>query len=100
MTGVPVPVNVRRWWCDAHKHMASPGDLSQRDTGVRLSPAGIPVEFDPVQAERDRLEAEAREARHQAVLEARRYEAEQARLAKEARDEAFRRELPESFRRP
>jgi hypothetical protein len=37
------------------------GDLAPRDTGIRLSPAGVPIEYDPVEIERERLEAEARE---------------------------------------
>jgi hypothetical protein len=38
--------------------------LAPPDSGIRLSPVGVPIEYDAAEVERDRLEAEARERRH------------------------------------
>ena len=70
--GVPVASTVNRWWCPEHAHLAQPGDLDERQLPIRLSPAGVLVEYDPAADEADR----ARERSRQVELEARLAEAE------------------------
>jgi hypothetical protein len=77
--------------------MAAPGDLAPRDTGLRFNPSGAIVEVDPYEEERLQREAEARERLHQQKLELRKYEAEQMRLAEEARRAAFNAEVPNDY---
>ena len=32
-------LDVRRWWCDAHRHLAAPGDM-EPGVAIRLAEAG------------------------------------------------------------
>jgi hypothetical protein len=97
-TGNLMAVDAKRWWCGEHVHMAAPGDMAPRGSGIRLSPGGVPVEHNPLEIEREIAEQHARERRHQAQLAARSLEAEQRRRQEKAANEAFKRELPEGFR--
>jgi hypothetical protein len=37
-TGMPEPVSDRRWWCDAHRHLAGPDDHLPPDDVVAIGP--------------------------------------------------------------
>jgi hypothetical protein len=92
--GVPVPVSVRRWWCEAHRDQAAPGDLQSYTSGIRLSESGVLVPAEDREWEKIRAEEAIRRQRHERRLAERKLEAERMRREREARDEAFRRELP------
>jgi hypothetical protein len=96
-THTPIPVSVKRWWCEAHRDEAAPGDMSVLSSGIRMSESGALVPIDEGETERDRVRAELRRRRHEEKLAQRRFEAEQGRREKEAADAAFRRELPPGF---
>jgi hypothetical protein len=76
MTGSARPVSVRRWHCAAHAGQAAPEDMEPVGSGVRLSPSGVLVEYNAGEIERERAEAELREARYQEQLAVRKFEAE------------------------
>jgi hypothetical protein len=88
---------VRRWWCDQHRDMASPGDFDEIGSGIKIAESGALVEYNPLETQRELAEQESRRRRHEAELKAREHEAEQMRRAEEARSEAFRSELPPGF---
>jgi hypothetical protein len=90
---------VRKWWCPAHEHLAEPGDLEPPGSGIKLSPAGVPIPDDPAADERDRVREESRRAQLQAQAEIRAVEAAQRRASDQARDRAHQSELPEHLRR-
>jgi hypothetical protein len=90
---------VRRWWCPNHIDQAEPGDLEPRGSGLRLSPAGVPVDDDPAADAADREREASRRAQLEHELEIRAVEAAEAAASKRVRDEASRRELPEHLRR-
>jgi hypothetical protein len=98
-TGAPKAiVPVRRWWCGSHVHHAAVGDLDEVGLSLKLSPSGAIVEHSSLEDEKERLEAKARERRHQAEIERRKVEVEAEERAKQARDAAFKRKLPGGFR--
>ena len=41
--GAPVAVDVRRWWCSEHAHLAAPGDMQPPGPGLRISESGALV---------------------------------------------------------
>jgi hypothetical protein len=93
-------VDVKRWWCDQHRHLAADGDLEPWRPRIRYSRIGS-IEFPDEQeaeAERQRVAAESRR-RQREVREAQRRE-EGARLAEleAARDARFRAERFAGFR--
>jgi hypothetical protein len=88
----------RKWWCPAHEHLAEPGDLEPRGSGIKLSPVGVPVDDDPAVDARDRAREASRRAQLEAQADDRAVEAAEARASKEAADAAHRRELPAYFR--
>jgi predicted phage gp36 major capsid-like protein len=45
--GAPVPVDVRRWWCEVHRHLAAEGGMQPRPSRVRLAPSGALVRSIP-----------------------------------------------------
>ena len=89
---------VRRWHCPAHEHLAEPGDLEPRGSGLKLSPSGVPIPDDLIddQRERDREEIDAN--RRATQTEQRAVEAAEHNRSKQARDEAHRSELPPHLR--
>jgi hypothetical protein len=91
---------VRRWWCPNHADRAEPGDLEPRGSGLRLSPSGVPIEFNPAADSADRERAASRRARSDAEAGIRAAEAAEQRASKQARDAAHRRELPAHLRGP
>jgi hypothetical protein len=97
--GVPIEVSCRRYFCPEHEGMAQPGDLAPRDTQWRYSPSGAIVEVNPAEVAREEAQAESRRRRHEQRLAEREFEAERMRREEEARDAAFRAELPEFLRR-
>ena len=92
--GVPVPVSVRRWWCEAHRDQAQPGDMQPYTSGIRMSESGSLLPIDDREWEKIRAEQEIRRQRHERRLAERKLEAEALRREEGARLEAFRRELP------
>jgi hypothetical protein len=93
-TGIPAPVDVRRWWCEAHRDQASPGDMSAHGSGVRISESGALVPIDEGELAREEAEAEARRHKLEASIAQREREAESTRLHQEAREAEIRRLLP------
>lgn len=98
-TGAFYHPGVKRWHCDQHAHLAEPGDLEPRGSGLVLSPAGVPVEFDPASDERDRAREESRRAQLKTEAETRAVEAAELRASNRARDAAHQTELPPHLRR-
>jgi hypothetical protein len=96
--GVFYTPNVRRWWCPAHEHLAEPGDLEPRGSGIVYSPAGVPIPYDPAADAADREREQSRRAQLQTEAEIRAVEAAEAHASKQARDEAARSELPPHLR--
>jgi hypothetical protein len=96
--GVPVPVSVKRWWCESHRDQAAPGDMSIRSSGIRISESGALVPIDEGEIAKAEAEAEIRRQQHERRLAERKLETERLHLEEEARDAAFRSALPESFR--
>jgi hypothetical protein len=96
--GVPVPTNVRKFWCAEHVHLAGPLDMTPRANNLRINEGGAIVEVDPAEIAREEEAARSRAAR-QAAAQA---DAEAAIAAAAADDEAMRAalraELPESMR--
>jgi hypothetical protein len=87
-------VNVRRWWCDQHRHLAAEGDLEPWRPRARYSRTGS-IEFpDEVEAEAERARVEAETRRRQRRQREAERAAEAAALerSEQARREAFRRE--------
>lgn len=91
--------NVRKWWCPDHEHLAEPGDLEPRGSGLVLSPAGVPIDFDPAAEAADRAREQSRRAQLKAQAETRAVEAAEARASKRASDAAHQTELPPHLRR-
>lgn len=91
--GTPAPVDVKRWWCPAHRDQAADGDMQPRPSRLRYSESGAIIEYDPVEEAREA----AREERNRRLVEDRQAEraaaAEQADRDKQASHEAFLREL-------
>jgi hypothetical protein len=90
--------DVKRWHCPAHEHLAEPGDLEPRGSGLTYSPSGSIIEVDPADDERDRQREESRAAQLEAQTADRAVEAAELRASKQASDEAHRSELPEHLR--
>jgi hypothetical protein len=92
--GAHARTNVRRWWCAAHKHLAEPGDMEPRTSGVRYSSSGALEFADEVEAEgqRARVEAESRRRQREVREAQRREEGERLAELEAARDERQRRE--------
>lgn len=97
--GIFYTPDVKRWHCPEHEHLADPGDLEPRVIGMRLSPAGVPIDDDPTSDDADRARDESRRAQLQAEDESRAVEAAADRASKQAADAAHLRELPEHLRR-
>ena len=96
--GVFYTPNVKRWHCPAHEHLAEPGDLEPRGSGLMLSPSGTVIEFDPAEVERTRQREVSRRAQLAAQAADRAAEVAEARASKRASDAAHRQELPAHFR--
>jgi hypothetical protein len=92
--GAPVPVDVRRWWCEAHRDQAQPGDMQPVGSGIRISESGALVPDDPNSEAREAASAESRRRLHDDRVAARQVEAAEAAESERLRAAAFRRELP------
>ena len=90
--------DVRRWHCPDHEHLAEPGDLEPRGSGLKLSPSGVPIDDDPVADARERERERSRRAQRQAQAEIRAVEAEEASRSRRLREAAQASELPEGLR--
>jgi hypothetical protein len=75
-------VNVRRWWCGQHRHLAADGDLEPWRSTLRYGPTGAIESGAEIEAEgaRQRAAAESRRKRYEQRQAERREDA--ARLAK------------------
>lgn len=96
--GFYVP-DVRRWHCEAHEHLAQPGDLEPRGSGIKLSPSGVPVPDDPAADAADRDREASRRAQLQAEAEIRAVDGAELAASNRLRDAAQRAELPAHQRR-
>jgi hypothetical protein len=89
---------VRRWFCNAHRDQAQPGDLEPRGSGIRISASGALVPVDPDEEARAAAAAESRRNRLADEAALRAVEAAEQAEHKRLRDEAFLAELPAPFR--
>lgn len=92
--GAPIPVDVRRWWCEQHRELAAQRDLEPRGSGVRLSPSGALVPIDEGEEAREAAAAETRRVELEARLAEAEVEADAVRRHDQARAEEVRRLLP------
>jgi hypothetical protein len=93
------PVNVRRWHCPDHEHLAEPGDMTDQGSGLRLSPSGVPVPAGPIDDQREQAAAESNRAQQHARQAERAVEAATHAEHEQAEREAINRELPPHLRR-
>jgi hypothetical protein len=91
------PVNVRRWWCPDHEHLAEPGDMVDQGSGIRLSPSGVPVPVG-LDDQREQAAAESHRAQQQARHADRAVEAATHAQHEQAKRAAIKRELPPHLR--
>lgn len=96
--GVVYQPAVRRWWCPDHEHLAKPGDMEPRGSGLRFGENGVivPIDLDDDEREQDRADHEAKQRaeRHRE----RQAEAEAYRAWTAARDAGHDAELPPHLR--
>ncbi len=93
--GAPIPVDVKRWFCPAHRDQAAEGDMAPRGSGLRIAPSGAIVPVDnPSEAAKQASVAESRRVLAEAQQAERAVEAEAKRRHDEAREEETRRLLP------
>jgi hypothetical protein len=71
--GLPMQVNVKRWWCERHKARAQAGDDAAWAPPFAVGPTGglIDVERDRAEADQAEREQRRREARHKLEREER-----------------------------
>ena len=96
--GVPAATNTKKWFCEAHRGQARPGDLDPLPSPWRYSPSGAIVEVDPIELARDQTAAESRRVQQEAELAERATEAEAIREHQAAVDAQANRELPAHLR--
>ena len=96
--GVPYEPDARCWWCGEHVDQAAPGDMEPRGSGLRLSPAGVPVPDDPDDDARERERADREAERRTEQQRERAVDAAELRRSREARDAAAHSELPPHLR--
>ncbi len=97
-TGSWTLVNVTRWHCPAHVHLADPGDMDDLGSGVRYSENGVLVPHDPAADARHDAETESRRAQQQAQQADRDRDAAAYAEHRAAQAEQLRAELPEHLR--
>jgi hypothetical protein len=97
--GSPIPVDVRRWWCPAHRHLAGEGDLERRPPRLRYSPSGAIIEVDEDEQAREHAVHESRRRGLEAKLAERQAEAAERNAREQAKREQLDRELPPGFPR-
>lgn len=73
--GVPQTVNVKRWWCTDHRHLAPVGDMDEPRMRVPIDARGFPLEPRHVRAHYAKVYAEE-EARGRRLREERAAEGE------------------------
>jgi hypothetical protein len=95
--GVPIPVNVRRWWCEGHRHLAAVGDMEPRSSGIRISESGALVPTDEGEVARAAAEADSRRRRLEAEAASREVEAGERREHQLAIADQIAAELPRGF---
>jgi hypothetical protein len=88
-------VNVARWHCPAHAHLAGPGDMTDAGCGVRYSEHGVLVPDEPGADARAASEAESRRAQQRAQQADRDRDAAAYAEHRAAQAEQLRAELPE-----
>jgi hypothetical protein len=93
-TGVLKPVSVKRWWCEAHRREAAPGDMEPFSSGIRLSDCGVPIPYDEGEQARAEAEAEVRRQKLEADMAIRKREAEDRRRYEQAIADDIRRHTP------
>jgi hypothetical protein len=96
--GVPVEIDVRRWHCPAHEHLAGPGDLEPHGSGLRYPESGAIVPIDPGDDAREQARAESERRQREPRAADSAVEAAAADEHRRARDEALQRELPDHLR--
>lgn len=97
--GAPIPTTARRWWCEAHRDQAAPGDLESRPSPLRISESGAIVEtHDDGEHAREAAAAESRRSQLEAQAGDRQAEADAIRQHREAADADMDRLLPPGVR--
>jgi hypothetical protein len=95
VTGAPMKVAAKRWWCPEHEHLAAPGDLNPWTSPLRMTARGIvDIEEEAAEAKRIETELESRRVRREQLQAERRAEAAERREYLRAREEQTRRETP------
>ena len=89
--GAPVASTVRRWWCEAHRDQARPGDMQPPSSGIRISESGALVPVDEYEEAREAAKAESRRAELEARLDESEADAVAVRRHEQAREEEVRR---------
>ena len=64
--GLPIPVDVVRWWCSEHVHLAAEGDMQPRPSPLRYGPSGAFIEVDEAEELRAAAKARSRQAQREA----------------------------------
>lgn len=93
-SGALRPVDCRRWWCDAHRHLAAEGDLDPRPSPWRLSASGAIVPNDPAAESAEAAAALSRQAVEASKLADAEADAAELAATERARAEQMRRETP------
>jgi len=96
-SGAPVPVDVKRWWCAAHRDQAAEGDMQPRPPRLRYSPSGAIIEFDPDEDAREARAEESRRRLREDRLAERAVQAEELAGLEQAQRERLTRELHQGF---
>jgi hypothetical protein len=92
--GLPREVDVARWFCPQHAHLAAPGDMQPRPS-VQYTAAGVPVPVaDEVELAREQRAIERREREREAEMAERRALVEEREAFERARAEHTRSLLP------
>ena len=96
--GVPAATNTKKWFCEAHRGQARPGDLDPLPSPWRYSPSGAIIEVDAAELAREQTAAESRRVQREAELAERAAEAAAIREHQAAVDAQADRELPAHLR--
>jgi hypothetical protein len=96
--GIPTTLDIRRWHCPAHEHLALPGDMQPHGSGLRITEGGALVPVDADSEQRDAVAVESRQRQREAADADRAVEAAAAAEHRRALDEALDAELPTHLR--
>jgi hypothetical protein len=92
--GAPIPVDVRRWWCRAHRGQSQPADMEWRPLAIRRPASGALIPWDEVEQANEAAAAASRAALREAELAERQTEAEELAERDRAARARVEREVP------